>query len=957
MLHRTILSAITISIAISPSALDAAETTQAVNYSREIQPILAKRCYQCHGPSAAEGGLRLDSRDAAIAELESGSHAIVPGEIASSVILERLRSNDETVRMPPEGEPLDENEIRVLERWIQQAAPWNAHWAFETPKQAGVTPDLDPDWGTNPIDAFLLRQLRRTGLKPAQTADRVTLIRRAYYDLIGLPPSPEEVDAFLADDSDEAFEKVVDHLLDSPQYGEKWARHWLDVVRYAETNGYERDAQKDLIWRYRDYVIRAFNTDKPYDEFIIEQLAGDELPDSNADSIIATGFYRLGLWDDEPVDPRLARYDYLDDILRTTSEAFLGMTIGCARCHDHKIDPISQRDYYSMLAFLMDISPHGKANYNHVPITSPEERVRFAAQESAKAVRERELRQQIGEIEDDFRARWRNKFPDVEIASTSALKDSVLTSVDDGQTWKYSFERPPQNWYEIAFNDTSWLQGLGGFGKASTPESHVRTEWNSSDVWLRRDFRLGEIPESVTLEIHHDENAEIYLNGQLVAERKGYLKRYESIDISAACADVLQTGRNTLAVHCHQTAGDQYIDVGLTFDNDLNELERFVRDNGDGVFTPEQLNHWKTLKEQLQQSESQELKFRETYAMAVAESGRHRTYVLHRGIPAAEGDEVQPAFPQTLRPPSAEIPITDDDAPTTGKRLALARWIASPNNPLTARVAVNRIWQHHFGRGLVRTSSDFGFQGTAPSHPELLDWLAQQLVSHGWRLKPMHKLIMLSDSYRMTSAGNTEAFQLDPANNHFWRFNARRLTAEELRDSVLAVSDVLNNEMYGPSIYPPLPAEVLATASRPDAAWGKSSPEQAVRRSIYVHVKRSLRHPMLANFDSPDTDTSCAARITTTVPTQALEMMNGPFMAVQSAKFAARLEREAPGDVVAQVRRAMRLTTSREPTQEEIQADVMFLEQLTKQEGLSTHEALRNLCLVMLNANEFVYLD
>lgn len=932
-----------------------------VDFTREIQPIFAKRCYKCHGPNARKAGLRLSTREAAVTKLRSGKHAVVPGNVKASEILKRVRTTEEADRMPPEGEPLTPEETAKLEQWIKDGAAWANHWAFARLEQPEVPKVKSPKWIRSPIDAFVLNRLEAAGLKPAPPADKVALLRRAYYDLIGLPPTSEQVDAFLADKSPKAFEKVIDDLLKSPHYGEKWARHWLDLVRYAETNGYERDSRKDLIWKYRDYVIRALNEDKPYDRFVMEQIAGDELPDKTGDSVTATGFYRLGIWDDEPADRALARYDYLDDILRTTGETFLGMTIGCARCHNHKIDPITQKDYYSMLSFFSDISPHGKGGTNHVRISTGLNKATFEKQMAKKKKLEESLSRQILVIETEFLNHLKKKYPELKIkpAKPAGPSNAVVLadSIQSGQEWEYTTTKPAGDWFEIAFDDSKWKKGKGGFGTRGTPGSVVRTQWRSRDIWLRKDFGLKEVPAKLTLKIHHDEDAEIYLNGKQIASFKGYLVRYKTVDVTELAQDVLQTGRNTLAVHCRQTGGGQYVDVGLIGDFSMSTTVALARKYGKEIFSEKKLTEWQQLRRELARSQAVKLELKTEMVMAVAERGRNKTWILQRGNPALQGEEVTPDFPQILDPPEVEIPEDYSKSGTAGKRRALAEWIISKENPVTARVIANRIWQHHFGRGIARTTSDFGFQGMPPTHPELLDWLATELTAGGWRLKALHKKIMMSATYQMSSQNNPEARAKDPTNNLFWRFNVRRLTAEEVRDSILAVSGSLNLKMFGPPVYPPLPPEVLATASRPNAAWGRSSPEDQVRRTIYVHVKRSLRPPMLANFDVPDTDTPCAVRSTTTVPTQALSMLNSRFTNEQAAKLAARLQREKPDDLKAQIIRGIRLTTGRQPDDDEIREDLAFVKQLMTKERLSQTDAMKHYALLILSTNEFAYLD
>jgi len=955
----TILAVGSVVGSLSAQQESAREGTQpTIDFARDIQPIFAKRCYKCHGPNEAEGGLKLDSRDGAFGELDSGMPAIVPGDLTQGELLARITGTGDGDRMPPEGKPLSDEEVAAIKVWIQQGAEWASHWAFQAPARPAVPEVSSPDWVSNPIDAFVLHRLDSAGLKPAAAADRIALLRRAHYDLTGLPPGLADVQKFLADESPQAWERVIDNLLASPQYGEKWATHWLDVVRYAETNGYERDGRKELIWKYRDYVIRSLNDDKPYDQFVREQLAGDELPGENPDQTIATGFYRLGIWDDEPADRELARYDYLDDLVRVTGESFLGLTIGCARCHDHKIDPISQKDYYAMLDFFSNVSPHGSGKANHIQVTSEDTKAAYEQQVQEKRQREQKFQAQIRQLEQRLFAAIRKTDPDFQAPETGQSPESGNVLPDSRKTpqlWRITERKPADNWLDIAFDDSKWKEAKGGFGTEGTPGIHLGTRWGSRDIWMRRYFGLDEIPTKVMLQIHHDEDAEIYINGTLVAEFRGYIREYTEVDISQNAVNVLQTGRNTIAIHCRNTGGGQYIDAGLVVDG-ADTVRRLFAEQGDKLLGENTNRDYVELRRQLAESQANVPALPVEFAMAVAERGQNKTWILGRGLPSMKGDEVQAAFPEILNPPE---PVYDEVAPenSSGRRTALARWITSPDNPMTSRVVVNRLWQHHFGRGIVRSSSDFGYQGTPPTHPQLLDWLSAELISRGWSLKQMHKLIMLSSTYQMSSTGNQQALDVDPNNDLFWRFNLRRLTAEEIRDSVLAVSGTLNLRMYGPPIFPPLSPEVLATASRPGAAWGQSSPEDSARRTVYVHVKRSLRPPMLSGFDAPETDTACAVRLTTTVPTQALAMLNSDFLNQQAQILADRITAEFPDSVEQRLRFAVQLTTGRSADDGVIQEDLKFLKQLEQERQVTAEQALQIFCLLQLNTNEFVYLD
>ena len=801
-------------------------------FDRDVQPLLARRCYACHGPDTQEAGLRLDVRAAATAELDSGSTAIVPGNPAASQVIARATSVDLDLRMPPEGPALSAAEIESLRQWIAAGATWEAHWAFQPPLRPAVPPATPTVRGeshlrpfstssigentggfldrrpphpvaidvlhsppsTSPIDAFVEAGLDARGLPHPRLANKASLLRRATYGLTGLPPSEQEMEDFRTDDSADAWEKVVDRLLASPHYGEHWARHWLDLVRFAETNSFERDGVKPHAWRYRDYVIRSFNADKAYDQFVIEQLAGDELVEPSADALIATGYYRLGLWDDEPADKLQARYDSLDDIVSTTGQTFLGLTLNCARCHDHKIDPLTQRDYYAMLAFFENVTPMGERQMN------------------------------------------------------PAFIERVIPS---------------------------------GQGPVAEAEHAV------NDLERRR--------------------AEAQANLDAIQKR--------------------------IAEHGQQA---------------LDELAR--RD----------LAAWKKLLGQLKAKRASL-----PLALVVTEHGPEapETFVLPRGNPRAEPRpelRVEPAFPAVLDPSAPEI-LPPPSGRSTGRRTALAKWIASPENPLTARVLVNRLWQYHFGRGIVRSTSNFGLLGDPPTHPELLDWLATELVAKGWRLKAIHKMILMSRTYRAASVADPEALAQDPLNDGLWRFDMRRLSAEELRDSIHVASGRFNPTMFGPGIYPPLPQEVLATQSVPGAGWGNSPAEEQARRSIYIHAKRTLPVPILADYDVADPDASCPVRFVTTQPTQALGLMNGDFLHTQAREFAARVRREAGGtdadQTAAMVRRAVEIALVRPASDAEISRGVALIAELESHDGVDPGRALELYCLMILNLNEFVYLD
>lgn len=959
---------------------------QAAFFKKEVKPILEKSCYRCHGgEEKLKGHFRITSREGILKGGDQGS-AFDEANPAKSFLLEMISYKDSDYEMPPKAK-LPQGQIDILTKWVMDGVPFPAedeiqgeaghkgrvitaadreHWSFQPIQNPEPPKTKDTKWPANPIDRFVLQKLEEAGLKPNPQASKEVLVRRLYYDLIGLPPSPAEVQAFLDDKDPEAYSKLVDDLLARPQYGEKWGRHWLDLVRYAETNGYERDSDKPQAWRYRDYVIRALNEDKPYDRFIQEQLAGDELPDRTADSIIATGFHRLGTWDDEPADRDLAKYDYLDDILRTTTESVLGVTVGCARCHDHKIDPITAKDYYSFLAFFHDISPHGKGNTNLVEIKQADDVAEFQKRLAQKKRTEDDHRRNIAHIEKKFRDLMAKEHPEVKIpapdAPTTVQKGQILHLLPDARQstpiWDFTTQKPGDDWFEIGFDDSKWETAPGGFGKKGTPNSTVRTEWQTKDIWLRRDFRLTEIPGNLTLHLHHDEDVEVYLNGGLLHSAASYTTQYITVDIFNKAEFLLQTGKNTIAVHCKQTVGGQYIDVGLSTDkSDTESFIKIFRKYAKNVLPKADIGNYNRRSKQLSDSLSAELKNTKIQAMAVAERGRTPAHVLARGNPRLKGDVAPPAFLEVLGGTAAEIPEDYAANNSSGKRRYLAEWITNPDNPLTARVIVNRIWQHHFGRGIVRSTSDFGTIGDAPTHPELLDWLATNLVENGWSLKKLHKTILSSRTWQMSSAPNDASFKADPLNNLFWRYNMRRLTAEELRDSILNLTGKLNLKMGGPSITPPMAKEVLATASRFGAGWnGLKGPEHDFRRSVYVKVKRSMKMPLLQGHDMADTDAPCAVRFNTTVPTQALTLLNGEMINQAAADLAGRL-REASKSPKEQVREAFRIALCRDPKEKEIQAGLAMIQDIKKIDGVSDEQALERFALLTLNLNEFVYLD
>ena len=801
-------------------------------FDGSVLPLLKANCLKCHGddPKKLKGDLDLRTRASALRGGETGSVA-VPGKPAESLLILAIEHKKEGYEMPPDTK-LKPDEIAVLTKWVKDGMAYPADRLGEAAAtvKKGFTPEQKAYWayqqlkrpvvpgGGHPVDEFLNDKLKAKKLASIGPAERGALIRRVTYDLTGLPPTPEQIDSFVKSTDAKAWEKLIDELLASPQYGEKWGRHWLDIVRYAESNGYERDGPKPNAWRYRDYVIRSFNDDKPYGRFIREQIAGDEMkraPDE-VDPIIATGFYRLGVWDDEPADALQAKADGFDDLVTITGQAVLGMTLNCARCHDHKGDPILQTDYYKMVAFFGDIR-----NYSNDRNTASSNSQTDISPANRRSVYEKELKEREARLD-----ALRKEMIAIE-------NEAIKTMSAEDQRASEGPDRPKVLFKVLAALDAT--------------------------------------------------------------KKKTYLGKKKESD----------------------------------------ELRKRPPANQDLALS---VNH--------------------------GDPRPGPTFVNLRGNPHAQGAEMKPGFPEVLGLPDPAIPTAKPGDKSSGRRTVLADWLTAKSNPIPARVLVNRLWLHHFGKGLVPTPNDFGKLGEQPTHPELLEWLAAEFLEptgsgDAQTMKRMHRLLLTSAAYRRSSTADAGNMKSDPANTYLWRFNTRRLNAEEMRDSILKVSGNLDGTMYGPSVFPKIPKEVLAGQSNPGEHWhfNPAKPKDGNRRTVYVSVKRSLQVPILTNHDQADPDNSCPVRYTTTVPTQALGMLNGEFTNEQAVALAERLRKEFPGEVIAQVTRAIRLTTGRIPKADEVAKDAAFLAALKAKHNLDDAKALAQYALLLLNANEFAYLD
>ena len=945
----------------APQKLTAEQTTF---FESKVRPLVLAKCEGCHGEAVASGGLRLDKPLAA-------------NKLA--VVMQRIKGEGGKPQMPFNTNALTPTEVAVMSDWTKQGGYWPAaqtggvggtlfemgktHWAFQPVSLPPIPRPMGANWVRNPIDAFVLARLEKKNLKPSPTATRRELIRRVSYDLTGLPPTPEEVAAFEADKAPDAYGKLVDRLLASPHYGEKSGRQWLDLMRYAETNSYERDNPKPNVWRYRDYVIRSFNADKPYDRFVKEQLAGDEIADGGNDGLLATGFYRLGIWDDEPTDREQARYDGLDDIVTTVGQTFMGLTFDCARCHNHKIDPILQKDYYKLVSFF-----NGVNHFRNGGPTDEKPIFENEAQRSDYLKRLEEKKQKLDTLQ--------LKLKELENATPSA-DPSTASDLED-LTYKY-------------YRDT--FEKLPNFDTLKAERSGPVLS-KRFDITLRdRDNAIGFVFEGVivvpkdgryTFFLDSDDGSRLLVNGLELIKHDGIhgqgQEQIKAVKLEAGRVPIrLEYFQNNFGIGLAVSWSGPGPGQGLRAPRRLLSTSASNGPEGRGSVasaSPESV----LLKKQLEDLKNQPVSV--DRALCITELNQPiETFVLLRGSAAAPADKVVPGWPEILGGGDAKLPservavVPSTGEPikggrpsfppaelsesSSGRRLALANWIASPDNKLTGRVMANRVWQGHFGRGIVRSSSNFGLGGDSPTHPELLDYLASKFTHElGWSVKKLHKLILMSNTYKQSSRSNPVALKADPQNNLFWRTDMRRLTAEELRDSVLAVCGNLNPKLYGPSVYPDIPAEVLHGQSVPGKDWypDRMTPEDKARRSVYIFVKRSLIFPLMDGFDAAETDRTTPTRFSSTQPTQALTTLNGKFFHDQAKTFATRLEKESGGTLDKFIAHGLMLALQRPATPNEIARGLKLMKALESQK-MSTEQAKATFCLLTLNLNEFMYLD
>jgi hypothetical protein len=761
---RCLLPALAVCLwSVTPAKADS------VDYVGQVKPILARHCYECHSDKVQKGKLRVDSA-AFLLKGGRGGPAVVPGKATESPLIEALHGSDGVTRMPYKRTPLSRAEIGLLTTWVNEGAkaPVNEnagdgtmHWAFRPPVRPALPAVKDASWVRNPIDRFILARLEKQGIRPAPEADRATLIRRLYLDLLGLPPSRADVDAFVADPRPDAYERLVDRLLASPHYGERWGRHWLDLARYADSNGFTIDTPRE-IWQYRDWVIDALNRDLPFDHFVIEQYAGDLLPGATTEQKVATGFHRNTLVNEEGgIDREQFRVEAVADRVNTTGVVFLGLTLGCARCHDHKYDPVTTREYYQLFAFLNNQSEPT------LSLASPE----VVAKRTA-------LQSRIEKIEE---------------ALDPMLKDA--------------------------------------FAKLS-------------------DAAKGKVARDL----------EVILNLRPDQRTEGQKKK----------------------------------------------LATFFRTKDAG---------FKQRFDEIAALKKQEPKFPTTLVLAELPRPRE-THVMIGGDFTRPGDKVSPGVPSVLHPLRSPMP----------NRLDLARWLVDRRNPLVGRVTMNRLWMHHFGKGIVETENDFGTQGRPPTHPELLDWLATEFPERGWSLKAMHRLMVCSATYRQASAVRPELAEIDPHNRLLARQNRLRLDAEIVRDNALAASGLLSQQIGGPSVYPPQP-DGIYQFTQVQRRWQTSAGPARYRRGLYTFFQRSAPYPALIVFDAPDATSSCTRRVRSNTPLQALTLLNDQAFLELARGLADRVLREGPPDDARRLQYAFRLCLAREPSSAEAQRLGQYLAQ------------------------------
>jgi mono/diheme cytochrome c family protein len=966
-----------------------AQAATPVDFGRDIFPILSNNCFTCHGPDDEnrKGKLRLDTHEGALGVGKSGATAVVPGRSAESEMILRITSPHEDEVMPPADakEKLNARQIDLLKQWVDQGAPWGRHWAYAAP----VRPELpalrsaDARTLTNPIDRFVRARLEQEGIAPSPEADRRTLYRRLSFDLLGLPPDPKAVQAFVDDRRPDAYERVVDTLLASPHFGERWGRHWLDLARYADSAGYLNDTLRPYAYLYRDWVIDAVNRDMPFDQFTIEQLAGDLLPNATLQQKIATGFHRNSLKNDEAgADLELDRTKAAVDRTATTGAVFLGLTVGCAECHTHKYDPITHREFYQLYAFFNSTAERD------VPAPRPDE---LAAYNKRHEVWDQERRKIESPLESYIATLVDTRVPEWEASlkvpaarwNVLAPEEITIVTEDEERTFQPNADHsittgprdPVRSRYIVKAPVTGQaLAGITAFrlealadlgekaGRARTGDFNLAefsamlktadgAQHKLEIATARADFapKTG-APEltldgdnttgwSITgrtddahvivfeLKSPRDFPAGSTLYFELEHRITGVLSRFRLSATTAATPIEPSTMPDSILAALDtapaRRSAAQKLDLA-------RHVARFADEKGRELFKP------------LAVHLARKPEYPKTAAPVLIAHER-KTHIHLRGDYQQPGEEVQPGTLSMLHPFRPRGAKAD--------RLDLARWLVDPANPLTSRVTVNHLWRHLFGRGIVATPDNFGSLGERPSHPELLDFLATEFVRRGWSRKQMIRLMVTSDTYRQSSVGRRDLVDRDPLNVLLARQSRHRLEAEVVRDAFLASSGLLNTKIGGPSIHPPLPEFVLAFGR--NKSWPETKGPEAYRRGMYIHLRRNVPYPMLTTFDASDASVACLQRERSNSPLQALTLLNDPVFFECSTKLAERLEK-LPGDIGQQLRQGFELCLSRPPEPAEMIAlRAHYDDQLKLADG-NARLALVAAARLLMNLDEFI---
>jgi mono/diheme cytochrome c family protein len=953
--------------------------TRAVDFRRDIEPILRANCYQCHGARSASAQLRLDNKQLAMKGGISGA-AIVPGASKDSRLMKRILGEGDEAQMPIGGKPLKPAQIELIRKWIDQGAEWPddksairnqpqamaaipQHWAFAKPVRPAPPQVKNKTWVRTPVDKFILAAIEKQGLAPSSEADKTTLIRRLSLDLIGLPPTIEEIDQFLTDQPPDAYQKLVDRLFSSPHYGERWGRWWLDAARYADTNGFEKDRARS-VWPYRDWVIKAFNRDMPFDQFTIEQLAGDLLPNPTLDSRVATGFLRNSMLNQEGgVDPEQFRVEGVIDRVDAVGKAFLGLTVSCAQCHNHKFDPIAQSEYYRFYAFLNnDDEPAIEVLDEKITEKRKEILSKIAKIEDDLIATDADLPKRMAEWEErvkNYDVKWAPlkdgeifaafgvKFDKLEDGSFIAKGDNATTNnyivkvktglknitgfrvefltdpnlprggpgrAPDGSFYfsEFSVEAAPADKPDavekVALGNVTADFELPDAPVKNVIDGNLKTHWSSDAGPVRRNQNRQFVFETLK-SVGHD-NGSLF-TFQLAQKRDDTIDteqrqpnigrfRISVTDAPNPKADPLPASvRRILSIPADQRTREQRREVFSfyrTTDPAFAEANRKI---------DELMREWPYGPT--------------TLALAPRETPRE-TRIFKRGDWKRPGDPVSPGTPAALHP-------FPKDAPPN--RLGLAKWIVDRNNPLTARVIVNRIWQQYFGQGLVSTPEDFGSRCELPSHPELLDWLAVEFIESGWSIKHIHRLIVNSAVYRQSSKVTPKLLEVDPYNRWLARAPRLRVEAEIVRDVALATSGLLSKKIGGPSVFSPLPAGVMDLAYG-GFRWENATGEDRYRRGMYTFWKRTVPYPSMAAFDAPNGDFSCTRRVRSNTPLQALTTLNDTLFMEAAQGLALRIWREGGSDDRSKIIYAFRLCVGRKPDEFEMQKLMELLEDQKK---------------------------